>query len=136
MIFISMPQIPQGTHRPSFGETIVDLLESIALEEIAISHILNAQGEKLQALIQQYSACSLSPEQMHQGCHATQEMIHTLIMKEWLLCTKLKSVMELQDKHPTPKKSPCSDYLPNATAATQTCESCLHRPICHPCGQW
>lgn len=32
-------------------EAITDIIESVALEETALSHILNAEGEKLQAVI-------------------------------------------------------------------------------------
>ena len=32
-------------------QAITDLIESIALEETALSHILNAEGEKLQKII-------------------------------------------------------------------------------------
>ncbi len=46
---MSMPVIePSDTSR---DQAITDLIESIALEETALSHILNAEGEKLQAVI-------------------------------------------------------------------------------------
>lgn len=46
---MSMPIItPSDTTR---DQAITDLIESIALEETALSHILNAEGEKLQAFI-------------------------------------------------------------------------------------
>ncbi len=46
---MSMPIIePSDTSRE---QAITDLIESIALEETALSHILNAEGEKLQAVI-------------------------------------------------------------------------------------
>ncbi len=46
---MSMPEInPSDTTRE---QAITDLIESIALEETALSHILNAEGEKLQAVI-------------------------------------------------------------------------------------
>ncbi len=46
---MSMPIIePSDTSRE---QAISDLIESIALEETALSHILNAEGEKLQKVI-------------------------------------------------------------------------------------
>ncbi|MEG2310889.1 MAG: hypothetical protein RSB76_02760 [Clostridia bacterium] len=46
---MSMPIItPSTTTR---DQAITDLIESVALEETALSHILNAEGEKLQAVI-------------------------------------------------------------------------------------
>ncbi|MEG0275956.1 MAG: hypothetical protein RR630_02905 [Coprobacillus sp.] len=46
---MSMPIItPSDVTRE---EAITDIIESVALEETALSHILNAEGEKLQAVI-------------------------------------------------------------------------------------
>lgn len=41
-------------------QAITDLLESIALEETAMSHILNAEGEKLQKAIAMETSTSAS----------------------------------------------------------------------------
>ncbi len=48
---MSMPNIPNINPdiNLSFSETINLLLASIAFEELGLSHILNAEGEKLQA---------------------------------------------------------------------------------------
>lgn len=48
---MSMPSISVNEHPVSFQQAVIDLLESIALEETAMSHILNAEGEKLQRAI-------------------------------------------------------------------------------------
>lgn len=47
---MSLPNIPNITPKISLErcDTINLLLSSIALEEIGLSHILNAEGEKLQ----------------------------------------------------------------------------------------
>lgn len=46
---MSMPVITPGTITREEG--VGDIIESIAMEEKSISHILNAEGEKLQAII-------------------------------------------------------------------------------------
>ena len=46
---MSMPCIKSSSTRRS--QAITDVIESIALEECAISHILNAEGEKLQRAV-------------------------------------------------------------------------------------
>ncbi|OON93763.1 MAG: hypothetical protein ATN32_08700, partial [Candidatus Epulonipiscium fishelsonii] len=84
-----MPQIPKGIHRPNFDETIIDLLESIALEEMALANILNAEGEKLQEVIKRYSKNELCFSHINDACYSTEKMINTIIMKEWLLLNKL-----------------------------------------------
>ncbi|MEG0329533.1 MAG: hypothetical protein RR537_03390 [Longicatena sp.] len=46
---MSMPVIKPGSI--TRGESVGNILESIAMEESGISHILNAEGEKLNAII-------------------------------------------------------------------------------------
>lgn len=48
---MSMPVIRRSEDPVSICQAITDLIESIALEETALSHILNAEGEKLQRVI-------------------------------------------------------------------------------------
>ena len=45
---MSMPTITTSPNPISMRQAITDLIESIALEETTLSHILNAEGEKLQ----------------------------------------------------------------------------------------
>ncbi len=122
---MSMPAIPPATHRPNMQQTTIDLLESIALEEIAISHLLNAEGEKTQAIVKQFATNCINDVQMEHGCRSTQDMIHTLIMKEWLLYIKLRAVMDLRQQEPvqppaTPLPQPCSCCaMPQPSACTQ-----------------
>lgn len=44
---MSVPIIPRNTR----GEAITDIITSVALEQAALAHILNAEGEKLQRVI-------------------------------------------------------------------------------------
>lgn len=48
---MSMPVISKSCNPVSMNQAVTDLLESIALEETALSHILNAAGEEMQAAI-------------------------------------------------------------------------------------
>ena len=48
---MSMPTITTSPNPISMCQGINDLIESIALEETALSHILNAEGEKLQKVL-------------------------------------------------------------------------------------
>lgn len=121
---MSMPQIPEGKHRPTLQQTVIDLLESVALEEIAISHILNAQGEKTQEVIKKYATCNISYEQFQHGCSGTQDMLHALIMKEWLLYIKLRAVMDLplQELAEAPLPTPCA---PPSVHVAREIEPCV-----------
>lgn len=48
---MSMPVINMHPNPISAKQAAADLLESIALEETALSHILNAEGEKIQKIL-------------------------------------------------------------------------------------
>lgn len=48
---MSMPVINMNPNPISIKQAAADLLESIALEETALSHILNAEGEKIQKIL-------------------------------------------------------------------------------------
>ena len=48
---MSMPVISMHQNPVTMCQAVTDLLESIALEETALSHILNAEGEKLQRVL-------------------------------------------------------------------------------------
>ncbi len=95
---MGMPQIPKGTNRPTLEETVIDLLESIALEEMAIAHILNAQGEKLQQIIEQYSLDKICYDDLETSFLDTNKIVNSLIMKEWLLVNKMNSVIDFSSK--------------------------------------
>lgn len=94
---MSIPQIPESKHRPSLHEVIVDLLESIALEEIALSHLINAEAEKLQAFVGKhlhFPTCPSNKEILKMN-QQTSKLMDVIVMKEWLLLRKLEDVMSL-----------------------------------------
>lgn len=98
---MTMPQIPEGKHRPSLEETVIDLLESIALEEIAISHLINTEAEKNQAIICKYFN-NEKQNGLHNGIQEiiicgqnTSKLMDSIIIKEWLLFRKLETTLEI-----------------------------------------
>ncbi|WP_233499205.1 hypothetical protein [Bacillus weihaiensis] len=97
---MSMPNIPEGKFRPNMKETIIDLLESIALEEIALSHLLNAEAEKIQAMVGKNSDFPSCPshEQIFKFNHQTSKFLEVIVMKEWLLLRKLDDVIFLNEE--------------------------------------
>lgn len=95
---MGMPQIPEGKYRPNIDQTIIDLLESIALEEMAMAHILNAEGEKLQEAVKRFSCRDVCFSQIEDCFHDSQLMVNNMIMKEWLLLNKMNTVIKISSK--------------------------------------
>ena len=48
---MSMPTFPQNDPPLSRGGSLNEIIASIAAEELSLSHILNAEGEKLQYVL-------------------------------------------------------------------------------------
>jgi hypothetical protein len=96
---MSMPQIPEERFRPSLKETLIDLMKSIAMEETALSHVINAEGERLQSInkeIRINNNCCIKCYYRHQ--RDINNMLDTILMKEWLLLKKLQTVCNINDK--------------------------------------
>ena len=81
---MSMPFITPGAG--TRDQAITDLIESVALEEAALSHILNAEGEKMQAVI---SMSDATPEQLLKLNSSVQQTINAVTRLEMMLQAKL-----------------------------------------------
>ncbi|TBL75290.1 hypothetical protein [Paenibacillus thalictri] len=97
---MSLPNIPNITPEIHLNreEAIHLLLTSIAMEEIGISHILNAEGEKIQHVLNQ---CP-SIYEIVQINKSVERLIEDLIIKEMLLFMKLQTVLELDSEKEIP----------------------------------
>jgi hypothetical protein len=97
---MSMPEIPENKHRPSFPEVEIDLLESIALEEIALSHLLNAEAEKIQAFVGKHHDFPTHPSncEIIRFNRVATQFVRTIVMKEWLLLNKLETVLGIEEE--------------------------------------
>jgi len=91
---LSLPNIPDMTPeiRLTRQEAVNLLLTSVAMEEMGISHILNAEGEKIQyVLSKQPTICELLSFNK-----STERLLRDLIHKEMLLQEKLTQILELE----------------------------------------
>jgi len=68
-------------------QAITDLIESVALEETALAHILNAEGEKLQRII---TAPNVSPTVLLQANQSVQSLTGAVTQLESILLSKLE----------------------------------------------
>lgn len=69
-------------------QAITDLIESVALEQSALSHILNAEGEKIQKAV----ALCLSPEDLILVNDSVSSLLRTVTQLEQILKEKLQLV--------------------------------------------
>jgi hypothetical protein len=86
---MSMPIITPGTSTRK--QAVTDLIESVALQETAISHILNAEGEKMQAII---AMPDTTTEQLMTLNDSVNKMINSVTRLEMICQAKLELFSE------------------------------------------
>ena len=80
---MGMPVIASGTG--SRFQAVTDIVTSVALEQTALSHILNAEGEKIQKIV----ACSKSAEEMLEVNRSVEAVVREIASLETILYNKL-----------------------------------------------
>lgn len=84
---------------------VTSLVQSIALEETAISHILNAEGEKIQKVL---SAHNCSTKDILEVNKSVEDMVDKITALEIVLKSKLDLIKPiLEDCDKKPPKSEC-----------------------------
>lgn len=102
---MSMPKIESS--KTSRCQAITDVIESVALEQTALSHILNAEGEKLQKFLCMGSA---THQMILDANHSVHEMVESVARLETELQSKLSLFSDcLCDRCPKPchETPPC-----------------------------
>ncbi|WP_068775901.1 hypothetical protein [Paenibacillus sp. FJAT-26967] len=99
---MSLPVVPNIT--PDITLTAEDaynmLLISIAMEEIGLSHIINAEAEKIQFVLGTLHACS-EPGTMKEIMLINKEVratLDTVLLEEMLLYRKLNTIVNMMHK--------------------------------------
>lgn len=87
---MSMPVITPSTTSPC--QAITDLLESIALQETGIAHILNAEGEKIQAAL---AMKNMTPCDLIKINQSVSDTLTKFIKLEMMLEFKLEDINNL-----------------------------------------
>ena len=68
-------------------QAITDLFESVALQQTALSHILNAEGEKLQRI---FAFDNITPETVLVANHSVESTVNAIAGLESVLEMKLR----------------------------------------------
>lgn len=69
-------------------QAITDIIESVALEQTALAHILNAEGEKIQKVAALTSTAT--PDQLLEINNSAKMMVKSITMLEIVLQSKLE----------------------------------------------
>lgn len=70
------------------SQAITDIIQSVALEEAALSHILNAEGEKIQKMV---AMADVAPEILLQTNKSVESMVGAVTRLEMILQSKLSA---------------------------------------------
>lgn len=83
---MGMPVIvPSSTTRT---QAVTDIIESVALQETALSHILNAEGEKIQKMV---ALPDVTPEVLLATNKSVESMVNAVSRLEMILQSKLST---------------------------------------------
>ena len=104
---MSFPTIPTITPSISINRTQVInlLLASVALEELGLAHIINAEGEKLQAVLGTLPGLSVKATSISGLLSVNREvrrMLQTVIKNQILLQFKLEDILDIPPTPPIP----------------------------------
>lgn len=104
---MSFPNIPNVTPLISIttGQTVPLLLASIAFEELALAHIMNAEAEKIQFVVGTLDTATTLPStvtisNLLDVNKSVQRTLRDVIKKEMLLEFKFENILDLLDTLP------------------------------------
>lgn len=119
---MSMPSFPPCGADMTKDEALTMIIASIAMEELAFSHIVNAEGEKLQYVLgtlpDSPKVCA-SPQEILAVNKSVKELLDTVMQNQMLLKGKLEKALDAGGHAPTPP-CPCEPSVP---------------PCCGECGR-
>jgi hypothetical protein len=91
---MGMPEIVGGDVTQE--QALTDLLESIALEEAALAHLINAEAEKVQLLTGEEPAIQFDVNDLLNVNESVRGVIITAIKMQMLLQFKLEQVLDFK----------------------------------------
>ena len=122
---MGIPTLPKQRHRPNFDETMIDLMESIAKEELALSHLIASESNKIKAFVGtelDFPTCPTTTEILNFN-YSVNKLMDTVLMKEWLLLKKLETVSHMKSTFKL--ENECEDVYTN-----DCCPDCEDQVTC------
>jgi hypothetical protein len=121
---MSMPSFPPNGANMTREEALTMIIASIAMEELALSHILNAEGEKLQYILGTLPGTKpcAGPDEVLSINKSVTALMEAVTQNQMLLKNKLERVLEVCPPScwPEPGPHPCPP-------------PCRPEPGPHPC---
>ncbi|MCL2573425.1 MAG: hypothetical protein FWE34_02605 [Defluviitaleaceae bacterium] len=104
---MSMPKFPDEALNITRDDAVNMILASIAMEELSLSHILNAEGEKIQYVLGTLENGSTPPEpptvdQIMQVNNSVQKLLETTMYKTMFLKSKMSDALDSLQAQPAP----------------------------------
>lgn len=90
-------RFPDMSNPASQDEIFDRILETIALEELALAHLIHAEAEKLQAVIRAGVAGPVSAEELREINLAVSKVLETAAAKEDRLHRKLRLILSYRE---------------------------------------
>lgn len=123
---MSMPEFPKPDPDLTQEQALTMILSSIALEEAALSHIINAEGEKIQYILKQAS-CGHYPADLKDTLAVNQSvtnLLEIILQNQMILKNKMDKVLEYLPKPRCPPAPPCLPAPPCPPALPCMPEGC------------
>lgn len=106
------------------------IIASIAMEELALSHIVNAEGEKLQYILGTlpcwHRSCA-SPQEILAVNKSVKGLLDTVAQNQMLLKGKLEMALEAGNHAPTPAPDPPCPCNPAKPDESPCCKACSEK---------
>lgn len=94
---MSMPTFPTNMNTPTPEEALSQIISSIAMEELGLSHIINAEGEKIQYVLGTLEGStppdSITLDEILKVNNSVQSMLETILFKNIILKSKLTDAL-------------------------------------------
>lgn len=109
---MSMPKFPDLPDGYTINDSIAQVLTSIAMEELGLSHIINAEGEKLQYILgtlENSRQIQTSPtiDQILEVNESVKDMLGQISFSQMFLMGKMQAALNAYQKEtPAPKVTP------------------------------
>lgn len=104
---MSMPKFPEDAGNITRDNAINQILSSIAMEELGLSHIINAEGEKMQYILGTLEGAATletppTVDQVLQANESIQKTLSTIMAQQMFLSGKMSDALNAPGQGPMP----------------------------------